>query len=807
MNLQIKPVRIIPVFNVFLAIFTKVVTVSLGDKEQEILDGLLKEFERNPSHSRFDHIVRPASPDCQLMPKVFIWCPLKHFQHTILCPAHNIPLVFHCWTSNMKDGSFQQPRLVYDLHGNIILVQAIYRCKYNLPDASSVGHEYHSASNEIMQKVGVEVSKKFPIKLFYKSACSFELLDYIIVHIGRGHNFMELSEDISSINFRSFFRNHALDVDKCDFYSNVIYSFPSNDQLMHIFLAYFQSVEALYRRALEENRCSVLTCDHTFKVSKHIGVKRATDSAFIPQFKNLFVCLNEYGQVVCWRLTKTTAFEQIGDLLTVLKRKLDAREDNLKMIIVDDCCSVRGSYQNIFPNTPVKLDLFHVCQRFVKTLPKGCAKTQQLCKEFGLVFRANGDVGEERTMETPSAEDQLSNLEIFLTKWQGQLSKETLAVVGNIRKHVEKNCCSYLPPGLGTQKNERLHKLLKKSLLGGASTISPELAVAIFSVVLYIWSCKRNPTAMKHTSNSRVIPVVPVELNDMAHHSSSSTPSSTIFKSSEMTINIPATLSNNANNSKTKHFFTNLPMPPMSTLTSVIDLKTEQVLQYIISRTLHVHELFMSIEKKCQTRVFDIFHFPHMDVGGLLNNLKMVNASHTSLEMHMNEECLLRNLMSFGLELDRVPGDGNCCFSSIILGMKKVLSIAGPNNETFFEHLRSIGLGNDISSDTEVLRQLFCNEIRSNIDNYKEWVSFDITTELDRFIQSGWFDSSLGDLCVLACSNVLKAGIMVITSLPNMPYIPFIPEELLSSDMIYISYNHSNAGHYDATKGKHCIFF
>ena len=71
---------------------------------------------------------------------------------------------------------------------------------------------------------------------------------------------------------------------------------------------------------------------------------------------------------------------------------------------------IRPSCQKIFPDTPVKHDLFHVRQQFIKTLPKGSAKAQQLCKEFGLIFQSSGDVGQEHTLEILSAEEQLSNL-------------------------------------------------------------------------------------------------------------------------------------------------------------------------------------------------------------------------------------------------------------------------------------------------------------------------------------------------------------------------------------------------------------
>ena len=103
---------------------------------------------------------------------------------------------------------------------------------------------------------------------------------------------------------------------------------------------------------------------------------RSSDNAFINQFENLFIALNEHGQVAAWRLTRSTAFKEVEDLLKDLKICPDAKGQELHMIMVDDCCSSRPSYRKVFPAVPVKLDLFHACQRFV--VPKGSCQSKQL---------------------------------------------------------------------------------------------------------------------------------------------------------------------------------------------------------------------------------------------------------------------------------------------------------------------------------------------------------------------------------------------------------------------------------------------
>ena len=107
-----------------------------------------------------------------------------------------------------------------------------------------------------------------------------------------------------------------------------------------------------------------LSCDHTFKTSKHVGVTREKDGKFVCQFKNVFLGLNENGEVLAWRFTKSTAYSEIDDLIEELKTRFDREKSTayseiddlieelktrfdregvpLEMMIVDDCCHVRN---------------------------------------------------------------------------------------------------------------------------------------------------------------------------------------------------------------------------------------------------------------------------------------------------------------------------------------------------------------------------------------------------------------------------------------------------------------------------------
>ena len=108
-----------------------------------------------------------------------------------------------------------------------------------------------------------------------------------------------------------------------DFYQNVLFSFPSNDQIMNLFLNLYNRNKHLYEKNMDKLKATALPCDHTFKVSRNIGLVQESNNKFISQFKQLFIALNEKGEVVAWRPTTSTGFSEIKDLLNTLKLRLD----------------------------------------------------------------------------------------------------------------------------------------------------------------------------------------------------------------------------------------------------------------------------------------------------------------------------------------------------------------------------------------------------------------------------------------------------------------------------------------------------
>ena len=218
-----------------LCCYTK--SIRLGKREESVPKETLREFESAPENGRYDNVIEMPHTASKLIQKIFIWCPIRHSGLTIECPVHNCPLKIGMWTDVLYGlrTDPRNPRLIYDLNGNLLLVQAFYECSYRLDGHSKNGHRYLSASNEILQLLPPGISRRFPIIMRQRCGFTLHLYVYVISGIYQGQNFMELSEGIAGMNFRQLMRNNPDSVNvKDEFERSVFCSYPSNDNLIDV---------------------------------------------------------------------------------------------------------------------------------------------------------------------------------------------------------------------------------------------------------------------------------------------------------------------------------------------------------------------------------------------------------------------------------------------------------------------------------------------------------------------------------------------------------------------------------------------
>ena len=249
-----------------------------------------------------------------------MWSPCEHFEIKVECPLHKrVMLKPWQWVKDVcKKQKGKSARLVNDLHGNVVLVQRMYVCV-----RGRLCHKLMSATPDVMNTLPKVLQEYFPFFLTEKSGYTKTLADYTGAQLLQGVNFLKISEGIASLSIGDFCRrkelfaaaigdsrsnSNVMEISMSQFYQNSLFSYPRNDMLMNMFLKSFNARYLLYEENMSRLTAKVITCDHTFKVSRNIGVVRKEDNKFVPQYNQVFIALNEKGEVLGWRLTKSTTF-------------------------------------------------------------------------------------------------------------------------------------------------------------------------------------------------------------------------------------------------------------------------------------------------------------------------------------------------------------------------------------------------------------------------------------------------------------------------------------------------------------------
>ena len=139
----------------------------------------------------------------------------------------------------------------------------------------------------------------------------------------------------------------------------------------------------------------------------------------------------------------------------------------------------------------VYLDVFHAVQRITCKIPKRHTYHKECIHALKLVFRDPTDQGKERSKHTPEPAILKSNLLEFQRQWQSVSvdGRQILPPAANkniqlLIKHIDRGCLSAIPPGRGTNHNERLHKDLNAVLRN--SRYGVEMANAMLTSTFFI---------------------------------------------------------------------------------------------------------------------------------------------------------------------------------------------------------------------------------------------------------------------------------------------------------------------------------
>lgn len=124
-------------------------------------------------------------------------------------------------------------------------------------------------------------------------------------------------------------------------------------------------------------------------------------------------------------------------------------------------------------------------------MPKRHPRFYDCVRDLRLVFRQDGDVNAERQSNTASKEKIASKIASFREKWEGItdefgnhiLISSSMQAISNLLKHINTGCLSDIPPGMGTNRNERFHRHLKSLI--HRTCIGILLAYALLTVLIH----------------------------------------------------------------------------------------------------------------------------------------------------------------------------------------------------------------------------------------------------------------------------------------------------------------------------------
>ncbi len=766
-----------------------------------------------------------------LIPTVIVWSPLEQYPHlSPACPKCEVDhagpstLVAFDWT----DGHSQQcyPRALHDVSSSALLISRLYKC--------SVGHVVYGHHPSLLNRLQqMNLQCLVPFKLWHRTGFTQAFMEYVEQALHTGISLQQLESGLLSNRVHRFYsikRKFEQLIQHQPYTGQSQQIFPHFDDasvtlwkdsptrhsIAACYLLHFWENESAYTQCMRmttlasSSGSAWLSCDHTFRSVANIGVVRKSDRSWIKQYSGLFCVLNQDGEVMTWKLTRSVSFEHTQQQLSQLCQRLHEQGNTVDEFYVDICCSWRNKLQAIFgPQLRVCLDIFHAVQRITKAIPKRHPYHKHCLQSLTFVFRDPSDQGLNRNKPTPPPHILRENMRKFQTQWEGVSfnGREILppAAIKEIRclmKHIDKGCLSGIQPGRGTNRNERLHRQLNAII--GNSRYGVEFAYAQFTSTFY---CHNEAIAAKRDKRT----ARPITAYCGTGSGQEPIGGQERFGLLNAVLQDDTSVSDTATEPATE---VKIPMSQLdyktvkekleileSTIHSQDEVESEDEVEFSPAEALsilqhaicsfYVSSSFKGMSDTAYINSKDVFFFSFI---AMIEGLPTANTPSDALQQL---ESVLR---SWNFRRVPVTGDGNCLFTAIALAL--IQRIRGTDT-MLIQRLSTMGLPmermHDVNSIAKWLRTCMVKEWMDNTDYYQGFVSADVTAVAHQYLTSGHFTGDLGDLMVLTLANVLHMPITVFTSVVNMPVLCIIPTVEVADSVhpIFITFTQAGPGHYD----------
>ena len=638
-----------------------------------------------------------------------LWDPYVTMSLPLQCVECTQPITRNAWKVGQSGGLL--PRVIHDIHSVVILVSCQYKC--------SKSHSILTTDPRVLALISDE---HIPFILLHKVGFTKIFARQVIGLLEEGMSISSIERFIQrqrhlftcEIAAQVMQKLSLTDDDHLTHYSSLMLlgtPYPSNYLIYKCFLTDFLLNSDRYMSVMSTvSANNVISIDHTFKIASNIGYLRG-DGKWITQYKSVFIVMNEKGQVMAWQFVRTVTMDEVQDLLRGVKNRV--QDVSSLMVLLDNCCSMRGKLIDVFgPNIIIKLDLFHAVQWISAKIPKRHPYFHLCISDLRLVFRQPIDLGYVRKLDTPSSDIILQNLEKFTRKWEPTdsngwkiINSKVLKEIECLRVHVHRGCLSNIPPGVGTNRNERLHRHIRPHFTH--TRLGLPLALALMTLLL-------------HQHNSRIIEkctgqcVKPIYFEPK-----------------------PVTPEQFGITDKHKHQQLwgvqnlqklSLSCADLDSIASTVTLNNEvadiiciEEVVRILETAVHLYNSTKSMSEKCgSSSVMNYRFLP------LMSSVSSIFFSTVEMPADIASTELDNLIASWNMKRVSVVGDGNCCFVSVAHGLIST-KFAIPLQVI---HTR-LTLNTTLSLE---LREITVREWQDNTEYYSGFLAdCDILSEAEKF--------------------------------------------------------------------------
>lgn len=261
----------------------------------------------------------------------------------VLCPLCIRDGVSQCVTNmsvweNGISGRRLQLRLIHDVSNPVLLARKLYQC--------AKGHREIASCDPDIVKQLPHTFVDFITS--HRSGLTKNLLHLCKQLLDKGLSLKSI-EDLNQMRYETFYNeqrkrimtelhinNKFIDNTKFEFqllaFSEHGWSFALAKLISSAIFANFLKEEQIYRQLFSSLSAEWISCDRTYKSVANIGYHCSSDGKWINQYKAIFIILNEKGQPIQWKFTKTKNFDEASDSFTHLSERFKQQKKELKRL-------------------------------------------------------------------------------------------------------------------------------------------------------------------------------------------------------------------------------------------------------------------------------------------------------------------------------------------------------------------------------------------------------------------------------------------------------------------------------------------